>query len=375
MAARDNAPVVDQPTHVSNAARNALVILAVLASGAAMVWLSPIVTPLALAVFLMLMIDAIGRDLQSRAPTLGSGGALTAAVVICVVAFALIVYVVAGHAAGFAAKLAAYQPRLNAVLAVLARTLHMRIPRTVNALIASIDAARYLGVVAVGVQSFVTYGALVIIYVGFLLASRHGFERKIVRLFQQREERHEAVQVFLRVRDSLERYLWIQTLCGGIIAVGSWALMMAIGLEDSFFWAFLIFVIFYIPIVGAAVGIAAPAVFALLQFPTPWPAVFLALTLFGLAFIVGNILLPRLQGKSLNIDPVMILLSLAFWGSIWGVTGMFLSTPLTLLVMVILAQFEGTRWIAVLLSADGDPQGTGAAPARLAPARAAPEPA
>jgi AI-2 transport protein TqsA len=177
------------------------------------------------------------------------------------------------------------------------------------------------------------------------------------------------------VRDSLERYLWIQTLCGGIIAVGSWALMMAIGLEDSFFWAFLIFVIFYIPIVGAAVGIAAPAVFALLQFPTPWPAVFLALTLFGLAFIVGNILLPRLQGKSLNIDPVMILLSLAFWGSIWGVTGMFLSTPLTLLVMVILAQFEGTRWIAVLLSADGDPQGTGAAPARLAPARAAPEPA
>jgi predicted PurR-regulated permease PerM len=63
------------------------------------------------------------------------------------------------------------------------------------------------------------------------------------------------------------------------------------------------------------------------------------------------------------MDPVMILLSLGFWGTVWGATGMFLSTPLTILVMVILAQFDGTRWIAVLLSADGDPHSVGTAPA------------
>jgi len=57
---------------------------------------------------------------------------------------------------------------------------------------------------------------------------------------------------------------------------------------------------------------------------------------------------------------VMVLLSLAFWGTLWGATGMFLSTPLTLLVMVVLAQFSGTRWIAILLSADGDPRSLGA---------------
>jgi AI-2 transport protein TqsA len=157
------------------------------------------------------------------------------------------------------------------------------------------------------------------------------------------------------VRDSLERYLWIQTVCGGLIAVGSFALMMAVGLENAFFWAFLIFVIGYIPIVGAAIGIVAPSLFALLQFTDIWPAVFLIVSLFSLSFVIGNILMPRMQGKNLNIDPVMILLSLAFWGSIWGVTGMFLSTPLTILVMVVLAQFDGSRWIAVLLSADGDP--------------------
>jgi hypothetical protein len=66
-----------------------------------------------------------------------------------------------------------------------------------------------------------------------------------------------------------------------------------------------------------------------------------------------------MQGDSLNMDPLVVLLSLAFWGALWGITGMFLSTPLTVLVMVILAQFEGSRWIAILLSANGDPQGLG----------------
>jgi len=63
-----------------------------------------------------------------------------------------------------------------------------------------------------------------------------------------------------------------------------------------------------------------------------------------------------MQGRSLNIDPIVVLLALAFWGAIWGLAGAFLSTPLTTMTMVILAQFRGTRWIAVLLSEDGAPE-------------------
>src|SRR5262249_23015386 len=217
-----------------------------------------------------------------------------------------------------------------------------------------------LPMVAQGVQVLASNGFFVLVYLGFLLAARSNFERKVVRLFHGREGRHEALQVFLRVRDALERYLWIQTLCGGLIALGSFALMVAIGLQDAFFWAFLIFVIGYIPIVGAAIGIGAPALFAMLQFPTIWPGLELFGALLALCFVVGNILMPRLQGRSLNMDPVMILFSLAFWSAVWGVTGAFLSTPLTILVMLILAQYDGSRWIAILLSADGDPSSLGA---------------
>jgi predicted PurR-regulated permease PerM len=352
------------PNRPSNTGRNAQVIIAVILTGAALVWLAPILTPLALAVFLVLMIDAMARDLHGRAPFLGPDASLVAAIATCVAVFGITFYFLASHSAGFVTKLLVYQPRLNQLLATLAHTLHVHMPRTVNGLIQSLDPGKYLPVVAGAVQGVLQQGLLVLLYVGFLLAARRGFERKAVRLFHEREGRHEALAVFLRVRDSLERYLYIQTVCGAIIALGSWALMMGVGLQNAFFWSLLIFALGYIPIIGAAIGIVAPTLFALLQFPTLWQGAALGAGLLAIAFVVGNILMPRMQGRSLNIDPVILLLSLAFWGAVWGGTGMFLSTPLTMLVMVVLAQFEGSRWIAVLISADGDPHAIGASPIR-----------
>ena len=351
------------PALTDKAARNAQVVTAVILAGVALNWLAPILTPLALAVFLMLMVDALARDLHARLPSLGPGASLGAAVITCSVAFVAIVFVVASRAAGFVGKLVDYQPRLNTFLHGLATRGHLAVPRTVSALIASLNPTSYIPTVAAAVQTLITFGAFVLIYLGFLLAARGGFERKMVRLFRGRTGRHEAVQVYVRIRDALERYLFVQTVCGAMIAIGSFAMMLAVGLESAFFWAFLIFVIGYIPIVGAAVGILAPTLFAFLQFPSAWPGILLGCGLFALAFLVGNILMPRMQGRALNIDPVMVLLSLAFWGALWGPTGMFLSTPLTLLVMVVLAQFDGSHWIAVLLSADGDPHSFGEAPA------------
>jgi predicted PurR-regulated permease PerM len=141
-----------------------------------------------------------------------------------------------------------------------------------------------------------------------------------------------------------------------MIAVASWLVMMAVGLSNAMFWAFLIFIVNYVPIFGAIAAIILPALFAVVQFGGWLQAGIILGGLWLITFIVGNILLPRMQGESLNMDPLVVLLSLAFWGALWGLAGMFLSTPLTVLVMIILGQFEGSRWIAVLLSADGAPE-------------------
>ena len=72
-------------------------------------------------------------------------------------------------------------------------------------------------------------------------------------------------------------------------------------------------------------------------------------------FVIGNFVQPRLMGETLNLSSLVVLISLAVWGAIWGIPGMFLSAPLTVLMMILLAQTPGARWIAILLSADGHP--------------------
>ena len=72
-------------------------------------------------------------------------------------------------------------------------------------------------------------------------------------------------------------------------------------------------------------------------------------------FLIGNFVAPRMQAHSLNLSALVVLLSLAVWGALWGPVGMFLSAPLTVMVMIVLAQVPGARWIAVLLSANGNP--------------------
>lgn len=362
----------------SNTTRASLVILAVIATGAALYWLRGILTPLALAVFLAVMVDGFARVIRTRLPWVPHRAALPLAIVLSVLLFGISTFVIAENATSFVGQLVAYTPRLNGIIAQVAGWLNIAVPPTVNDLFTQLNPSAYLADVAKGLQGFASDAFFILIYLGFIIASRRGFQRKIIGLFPHQAERHEALAAFRRIRDGVERYLWVQTVTGLIIAVSSWIAMMVIGLDNAVFWAFLIFIASYIPVIGGAVGILAPPIFAIIQFSTFWPAIILLAVLQAIQFVVGNIILPRMQGDSLNMDPIVVLLSLAFWGVIWGMAGMFLSTPLTVMAMVILAQFDGSRWLAVLLSADGEPEklrdhkATGTPDAKPAPEKRAP---
>jgi predicted PurR-regulated permease PerM len=340
----------------SGVAQNALVVIAVLLSGYALYWLRGIVTPLALALFLMVMVDGFARELAARVSFLAEWAALPVALGLSALAFGLTVYAVAANAAGFGAELFAAAPRLNAIIAGVAAFFHLQVPPTIQQLINQLNPIRYVGSVAAALQTFGGGATYVLIYFGFLLASRAGFTKKAAALYPDQQEREHATAVFDRIRNGVERYLWIQTVTGALIAVLSWALMAALHLNSATFWAFLIFVVCYIPVVGGLIAGVLPALFALVQFIPWWPAAVLFVGLQAILFVVGSVVLPRMQRDGLNIDPVVVLLSLAFWGAIWGIIGMFLSTPLTVMGIIILAQFPGTRWIAVLLSGDGEPE-------------------
>ena len=357
-------PTAEPTTNVS---RICLVILAVIASGATIYWLADILTPPAMAMFLAIVIDGFARVLKRRFRWLPSRAAMPVAIIVSILLFGTALFVIADNGATFATQLVTYVPKLNKLIAQVANVAGLDVAPTIEQLLSRLDPSKYIGDAARGIQGFASNAIFILIYLGFIIASRHAFERKMVGLSNNRAKRHEALEAFQRIRDGVEQYLWVQTVTGLMIAVGSWLVMAVLGLDNAVFWAFLIFIASYIPIIGGAIGILAPPIFALIQFEPVWPAIVLLAVLQSIQFVVGNVVLPRMQGQSLNIDPLVVLLSLAFWGAIWGVAGMFLSTPLTVMAMVILAQFDGTRWVAVLLSADGEPEKLRDRKAGLAP--------
>jgi predicted PurR-regulated permease PerM len=355
-------PVAVKPAMTSSdrITRNAVVIIAVIAVGCALWLLRGILTPLALAMFMAIMVDSFARRLEMQWPRLPDALSLLAAILLSLVIFGVSAVVVAANAADFAGKLDIYQTRLDELIVQFGgvfRFLGGEAPDSVADLIRRGNPTEALSSFANGLRGFGSDALFVLIYLGFIIAARGGFRRKIVALFPHSRDRDEAVLVFNRIRFGVERYLWVQTVTGLMIAGGSWLGMMALGLDNALFWAFLIFLASYIPIIGGFVGVAFPVVFALLQFQNPVWALVLFVILQTIQAVVGNIITPRMQGDSLNIDPVVVLLALAAWGLLWGLPGMFLSTPLAVMAMIILAEFNGSRWIAILMSENGDPQG------------------
>ena len=354
------AAVSNPPPAGDGITRNAVVIMAVIASGAALWLLRGILTPLALAMFLAIMVDSFARRLEQQWPRLPDALSLVAAILLSLVIFGVSAVVVAANAAQFAGKLGVYEARLDQLIVQFGGVFAFAgvdAPASVSELLRKINPGQLLSSLANGLRSFGSDALFVLIYLGFIIAARRGFKRKIVALFPHNRERDEAVKVFNRIVFGVERYLWVQTVTGLMIAAASWVGMMILGLDNALFWAFLIFLASYIPIIGGIVGVAFPVVFALIQFQSPWWAVVLFGILQTVQFVVGNIITPRMQGDSLNIDPVVVLLALAAWGLLWGLPGMFLSTPLAVMAMIILAEFDGSRWIAILMSENGDPQG------------------
>jgi predicted PurR-regulated permease PerM len=361
------------PSPASSAGRNALLVTAAVAVGAALFFLRPILTPFALALFLMVIIDGLSRVLRRRLPGLTERGALAVAILVTVAGFGVTVMLIAGNAPSFISQLVADTPRLNAIIHDVAHRLHMHNPPSVQRMARQLDPAKYAGGLAQTLQGLVSTFLFILIYLGFLFASRASFRKKAVRLFPSPEGRENAAAAFERIRNGIERYLWVQTVTGLMIAVASAVILLVVGMPNAVFWGFLILVTSYVPIIGGMIGQFLPPLFALVEFNNYWQpgAILVGLTVVQL--VVGSIIFPRMQGRSLNLDPVVILLSLSFWGLVWGVPGMFLSTPLTVTVMVVADQFPSTRWMAILLSSDGDPFGE--AQATADPSQPAPEPA
>lgn len=331
-------------------------IIAVVAIGATFYWLRNALAPLAVAVILWLAIDSLGRALKRRAPVLPLWLALAASMVLVLGLVSLIVYVLARNIGEIAANAHLLQARIEAIALDIQRGLGFDgAPWTIRDLLAQASPVMVLANIAGAVQSLAGNTTLILIYLLFLFPAAAAFSRKLPAMIPDPEARVRAEMILGSIRTSIERYLLVQTAMSLLISVLSYATLSLIGLANPLFWSFLIFFLNYIPSIGSIIAVALPTLFALLQFPDWRGAAAVAIGLHIWQFGIGTFVQPRMTGASVNLSTIVVVISLALWGGLWGLTGVFLAAPLTVLVMIVLEQFPQTRWIAVLLSADGRP--------------------
>lgn len=151
----------------------------------------------------------------------------------------------------------------------------------------------------------------------------------------------------------MSSYISLKSLVNLLSAALSYFIMLGVGIDSPLFWAFLIFVFNFIPAIGPIIGTIFPALFALIQFGEFAPFLVILFGVGGTVVTVGSFVEPRVMGNNLNISPLVAILSLAIWGSIWGIIGMLLSVPITVAMIIIFSQFPKTRTIAILLSEKG----------------------
>ena len=125
-------------------------------------------------------------------------------------------------------------------------------------------------------------------------------------------------------------------------------------IDSALFWAVMIGLLNYIPFVGSAIGVGFPVILTLAQFGSVSWAILAFGLLMAVQTYVGNVLEPKMIGKSVNLSSFVVLVALVFWTALWGLPGAILSVPLTSVLVIILAANRGTKPFAVMLSADGD---------------------
>ena len=194
---------------------------------------------------------------------------------------------------------------------------------------------------------------LVIMYTAFILLERGGFAAKMARVMGGAAQAQAPLGMLAEINAQVGRYLAVKTFINLLLALISWGVMVVMGVELASFWAVMIGVLNYIPYFGAIGAVIGPALLYLAQTGSPEYAALVLLLLSVPHFLFGYVFEPRMIGRSVNLSPLVVVLSLAIWGALWGVMGAILAIPLTSVIMILLSAFIGGRPLAALMTADG----------------------
>ncbi|XOV67425.1 MAG: AI-2E family transporter [Fluviicola sp.] len=215
------------------------------------------------------------------------------------------------------------------------------------------EADKYFNGIVNSISGILGNMVMIIFYILFILIEESLFETKLNLIAEGSEHPQQVRETLTKIDKTMSRYIGLKSLIALCTATLGFIVFYSVGLDAPLFWAFLIFMFNFIPSVGPILASILPALFSLLQFGDFTAFLIIIIALTSISVLIGNFLEPRLMGNTLNISPLVAILSLAVWGALWGITGMLLSVPITVALIIIFSQFPNTRSIAILLSEKG----------------------
>ena len=234
-----------------------------------------------------------------------------------------------------------YESRFMSIYRLIAKQLNLVIDEEksfINNLWGILEVRQFVQDLALGfssgVLSFGKYLVLILIMFSFLLIEIKGFKTRITNAVKD-ENKQTVLNISQQIGQDVVRFLSIKFFIS--LATGLLVFVMAliIGLDFPMVWAFLAFVMNFIPTFGSIISTLLTTIFALLQFyPYYGKVVFVFLFMVAINFLLGNILEPRIEGERLGLSPFAILVSLALWGYLWGFIGMILAVPMTVIIKI-----------------------------------------
>lgn len=220
--------------------------------------------------------------------------------------------------------------------------------------IRSVNIASYLWALAAQGSTLLSVAVMTSMFVGFLFAEQLHFRPKLRALYASPAGAARAERIAAGIIWRVNRYLLVKTGVSAAVGLIVFATMYGFGLQFAAVIAVLSFVLNYIPNLGTLVASALAILAAFIQQPG-WEVMIAFSAIIGaVQFLSGNVFEPMLMGRSLALSTFGIVIALTFWGSVWGVMGMFLAVPINVALLVLFANIAPLRPLAVLLSRDGD---------------------
>jgi AI-2 transport protein TqsA len=189
------------------------------------------------------------------------------------------------------------------------------------------------------VSAIISHGFLVAFFVVFLLVGRH--------------EHYRRNDIYSDIEATIRGYITTATAISAMTSVLVGLVLWALGLHMAWLFAFLVFLLCYIPNIGSIIATVLPVPVAITQFhDNPWMIVAAIAIPGAIHMTIGNFVAPKMMGRGLELHPVTVLLALAFWGLLWGIVGMVLAMPIVASLRIVLSRFSTTRPLAHLLAGE-----------------------